>query len=122
MPENLLVRQYHNTRVMSDAQVLYNREVNLLTGKDHVPSSASAFMGLQLSKEFYQIKSAEQSNNYPFSTTLIKKYHNWHHQHANGITAKFPELAYGEVAGIELVLRINRERSLYLIKNNWLKS
>ena len=110
-PENLVVSPYHNTALMTDAQVLFNREVNLLTGWNHVPSYPNEFTKLSFPREFYQIMSTHQSEYYPFSSTLIKKYHNWHHQHANGITAKFPQLVYGGVAGIELVLRINRERS-----------
>ncbi|WP_448247113.1 hypothetical protein [Thalassotalea agariperforans] len=109
--EHLLVSPYQNTALMADAQVLFNREVNLLTGWNHVPSYPNEFTRLSFPHEFYQVSSTHQSVNYPFSVTLIKKYHNWHHQHANGITAKFPQLVYGGVAGIELVLRINRERS-----------
>ena len=110
-PENLVVSPYHNTALMTDAQVLFNREVNLLTGWNHVPSYPNEFTKLSFPREFYQIMSTHQSEYYPFSSTLIKKYHNWHHQHANGITAKFPQLLYGEVAGLELVLRINRKQS-----------
>lgn len=105
----LSITPYNNEPLTLDAHILFGATTNLLSGWNHVESYPDEFTGLALSSEKYRIEKqpALTENKEFFSTTLVKKFADWNHQHANGITADFSELAFSEIAGIALVLKVN---------------
>ena len=113
MAKQVTIRKYQTAPVMLNALVLFSKETNVLDGWNHVESYPDEFDGLKFRPELYRIESKPDQNieEYQYKTTLIKKFGDWNHQHANGITAQFSELAFSKVAGIEIVLRINNETS-----------
>lgn len=109
------VTQYENRPLLSNAQILFGEGVNLLGGWDHVESYSNEFIGLNFATEAYRVNKQSIPNNQQdyFTTTLVKKFGDWNHQHGNGITGQFSELAFSEIAGVELVLRVESTKSIF---------
>lgn len=110
---NVTVEEHRKALPIANAQVLFNKNTNLLGGWNHVANFPDEFAGLKFPSGMYRIdrKPALNHGEHQYSTTLIKKYGDWHHQHANGITAQYAPVPFANVAGIEMVLRINSETS-----------
>ena len=113
MTTKVVIKEYHNATPISHAQVLFNKDTNALSGWNHVETYPNEFAGLTYTTDAYRIdkKPTLKLGEYQYSTTLIKKFADWSHQHSNGITAQYSKLPFSQVAGIELVLRINSEDS-----------
>lgn len=107
------VATYSNALPIPNAQVLFNKNINLLGGWNHVANFPDEFAGLKFPSGMYRIdrKPALNHGEHQYSTTLIKKYGDWNHQHANGITAHYPVQPFANIAGIEMVVRINTDIS-----------
>lgn len=104
---------YRKTLPIPNAEVLFNPKTNALGGWNHVANFPDEFAGLNFPSGMYRVdrKPALNRGIHLYSTTLIKKYGDWHHQHANGITANFEAIPFSRIEGIELVLKINSDVS-----------
>lgn len=109
----LTFEPFRNTLPIPNAQVLFNPTQNVLGGWNHVAKFPDEFAGLNFPSGMYRVdrKPALNRGVHQYSTTLIKKYGDWHHQHANGITANYPAIKYSKVEGVELVFKINSDIS-----------
>lgn len=109
----LVIKEYNNETIMANTQIIFNKDISLLGGWNYVKTYPDEFTGLALTSDQYRIdnKPVVSHGESYYATTLIKKFGDWHHQHANGITAQFSELTFSKVAGVEFVLRINTDIS-----------
>lgn len=109
----MVINKYDNNATIPNSLVLFNGNTNYLTGWNHVPSYPNEFIELKLPDDMYRIdrKTILTKGENVYSTTLIKKFGDWSHQHSNGIIAKFAKLPFSSIAGIEIVIRINGEIS-----------